>query len=158
MRKFFLWFGIVMAVIIVAGVVGFFILARDGARADAESRVYVDDAVVAIGRHWDAGELWKRSSADFQRVTKQEDLRAFFEAAAQALGPLTAYRGAQGDATISVVNAHTTVTAKYIARATFEKGEAEFQIAAVKNDGEWRIQGFHINSAALTKRLIGTKS
>jgi hypothetical protein len=158
MRKFFLWFGVAMAVLIVAGGVGLFALARNGAAIDAESKAYVDDSVVAIGGNWDAGELWKRSGERFRQATKQEDLHAFFDAANQALGRLTEYHGARGDATISVSNAGTTVSAKYVARGTFEKGDAEIQIAAVKNGREWRIEGFHVNSSVLMKSLIGVRS
>jgi hypothetical protein len=158
MRKFFVWFGVFMAAVAVAGVVGVFIVARNGAAADAESKAYVDDTVVVIGGRWDAGELWKRSTARFRQATKEEDLRAFFDAAGQALGRLVEYRGARGEAAIFVSNVGTTVSAKYIAQAMFERGAAEFQIVAVKNGAAWQIEGFHINSAALMKRLVGTRS
>ena len=55
-------------------------------------------------------------------------------------------------------NAGTTVSAKYIAQAMFEKGVAEFQIIAVKHGAAWQIEGFHVNSSALMKRLVGTRS
>lgn len=158
MRKFFLWFGVVMAVLVVAGGVGMFFLVRNGVAADVESKAYVSESVVAIGGNWDAGELWKRSSVRFRQVTNQEDLRALFDVAHQALGRLTEYRGARGDAIISVINGTMSVSAKYVARAMFENGDAEIQIAAVKNGAEWRIEGFRVNSSVLTKRLVGTRS
>lgn len=162
MRKFFFGFGVVigvvMAALMVGGAVGLFALSRNGAALDAESRAYVDRSIATIGGHWDAEELWQRGSAHFRQVTKHDELRAFFEAADQALGPLTEYRGARGEATISFLNGATTVSAKYIARAAFEKADAEIQIVAVKNGPEWHIEGFHINSSALMKRLVGLKS
>jgi hypothetical protein len=158
MRKFFVWFGVLMAAVVVAGVVGVFIVARGGAAADAESKAYVDDTVVVIGGRWDANELWKRSTARFRQATKEDDLRAFFDAARQSLGRLVEYRGSRGEASIFVSTAGTTVSAKYIAQAMFERGAAEFQIAAVKNGVAWKIEGFHLNSPALMKRLVGTRS
>ncbi len=158
MRKFFYGFGLVMACLVVAGAIGLFVLARNGAALDAESKAYVEDSVVAIGAHWDAAALWQRSTPHFRAVTKQEDLRAFFDAANGALGPLTEYRGASGGAIIAMTNAKRSTTANYAARATFEKGNAEFEILAIKNGAEWQIEGFHINSNALMKSLVGLRS
>lgn len=158
MRKFFLGLGVVMAGLIVAAAVGFFVLARNGAALDAESKAYIDDAVVSIGSHWDANELWKRSTAHFRQVTKEDDLRALFDAAKDALGPMREYRGARGDASISVTNAGTTISAKYLAKVTYEKGDADVQIVVVKRDSTWLIEGFHIGSPQLMRRLVGLRS
>lgn len=158
MRRVLFGFGVVMAALMVGGAVGLFTLSRDGAALDAQSRAYVDDAVVKISRHWDAGALWQRASADFRQTTTEDDLYAFFEAADDALGPLRAYRGARGEAVISFLDGGTRVSAKYIAEATFEKGDAEIQVLAVKHGDAWRIEGFHINSAALMKRMVALKS
>lgn len=158
MRKFVFGFGVVMAALLVGGAVGLFALSRDGAALDTQSRAYVDDAVIKISRHWDASGLWQRASAHFRQTTKEDDLYAFFEAADDALGPLTAYRGARGEAVISFLDGGTLVTARYIAEASFTKGNAEIQVLAVKSGDAWRIDGFHINSAALMQRMAGLKS
>jgi hypothetical protein len=158
MRKFFFGFGIVMACLIVAGGVGLFILFRNGSALDAESKAYVEDTVVAIGSDWDADELWKRSTPHFRQATRREDLRALFDAARGALGRFVQYRGSSGQAMMSFVNAATSVTANYDAKATFEKGDVHFLIGMVKSGLEWRIEGFHINSDVLTKSLVGARS
>ncbi len=125
MRKFFYGLGILTAVAIVAGGVGFFILARDGAALDTASKVYVEDSVVAIAANWDADELWKRASPHLRTMMRQADLRGLFDAAKGALGPLPDYRGSKGEALISVMNAQTTVSAKYLAGGHFQKGDAQ---------------------------------
>jgi len=158
MRKFFFGFGVLMAALMVGGAVGLFALSRDGAALDAQSHAYVDDAVVKISRHWDAAALWQRASARFRKTTKEDDLYAFFEAADDALGPLTVYRGARGEATISFLDGGTHVSARYIAQVSFAKGDAEIQVVAVKTGDAWRIKGFHINSSALMKHMVGLKS
>jgi hypothetical protein len=158
MRKFFYGLGVVVAVLAVAGAVGLFVLARNGSALDAESRAYVDESIVTIGGHWDVGELWQRSTPHFREITKQEDLRAFFDAAKGALGPLVEYRGARGEAMISVTPAGTKITGQYVAGAKFEKGNADVQIAAVKNGSTWGIEGFHIQSSTLMRGLVGVRS
>jgi len=139
-------------------VVGIVVLSRQGAALDAESKAYVEDSIVTIGARWDADELWHRGTAHFREVTGQNDLRAFFDAAKTALGGLVEYRGASGQATIAITNAGKLATAQYRAKAAFEKGDADILVAAVKNGAEWRIEGFHINSSALMRSLVGWRS
>ena len=158
MRKFFLGFGVVMAFLVGAGAVGFFLLARNGTALDAESNAYVQNSVETITGDWNADELWKRSTAHFRQLTKEEDLRAFFNVASGTLGRLVEYRGAQGQATISISNVGNSATANYDAKVTFEKGDADILIAAIKNGSEWRIEGFHISSTALMRSLVGQRS
>ncbi len=158
MRKFFFGLGIVTACLVVAAGIGVFFLARGGMALDAESKAYVDKSVTAITLDWDADALWQQSSPHFRQMTKQEDLRNFFDAAREALGRLVATRGATGQATISVVNAVKIVTANYTVRAQFEKGDADILVGVVKNGSQWRIEGFHINSGTLMRSLVGLKS
>ena len=50
------------------------------------------------------------------------------------------------------------MTAKYDAKATFEKGNADIVVTAVKVGSDWQIEGFHINSTTLMRGLIGAHS
>lgn len=158
MRKFFFGFGVVMAVVIVAAAIGMFFLARDGAALDAESKAYANKSVAAIAEDWDVDALWRLSSADFRQATKEDVLRGFFDATREALGRLVAARSATGQATISIINAVKVVRATYTVHAKFEKGDAEIRIGMVKSGSEWRIEGFHINSAQLMRNLTGLRS
>lgn len=158
MRKFFYGLGVVMAVLIVAGGIGFFFLARSGMALDSASKAYVDDSTVRIVANWDVKELWKRTGSRFKAASKYDDMAALFDAAKGTLGPMLEYRGSQGQALMSVNNAHTAVSARYVAIGHFQKGDAQIQIALVKQGDVWMIEGFHINSSALFKRLVGTQS
>ncbi len=158
MRKFFYGLGILMACIVVIGGAGLFFLARDGMALDTESKAYVDKSVAAITDDWDAGALWQRGSPRFRQVTKQQDLRNFFDAAREALGRLVASRGGTGQAMISIVNATKVVTGNYTVHAQFEKGDADIQIGIVKDGSQWRIEGFHINSSTLMRSLADFRS
>ncbi|MCK9918957.1 hypothetical protein MXD81_58515 [Microbacteriaceae bacterium K1510] len=158
MRKFFYGLGIVAAVVIVCGAVGLFVLFRNGASLDADSRAYVDAAAPRIVADWSAEELWKRASPRLRATAKREQIEAFFNAAKGALGPLAEYRGSQGQAFVSVVNAHTNVSGNYVVQCTFQKGSATLRISVVKQDEQWMIEGFHIDSSQIMQQLVGVKS
>jgi len=158
MRKFFLGLGVVAASVIVAAGIGLFVLARNGNALDQMSKAYVEDSVVAIAANWDANEFWKRASPHLRTTIKQDDVRGLFDAAKGALGSLVDYRGSKGEALISVMNARSTVSARYVANGHFQKGDAQFQIVLVKQGDAWMIEGFHINSPALMQRLVGVRS
>lgn len=49
-------------------------------------------------------------------------------------------------------------SARYIVEVSFEKDDAKIQVLAVKTGDAWRNEGFHINSSALMKRMVGLKS
>jgi hypothetical protein len=156
MRKFFFGVGVLAAVLIVAGGVGFFVLSRDGAALDRMSKAYVDESVVAITANWDMDELWKRASPHLRQMANEDQIRGLFEAAKSALGPLAEFRGSRGEAIISVKDA--SVSADYLARGRYQKGDASLRIALVKQGDSWMIEGFRINSNALLKRLVGVRS
>lgn len=158
MRKLLFGLGVVFAFIVGAGAVGLFTLARTGSALDAESAAYVRDSVVTIASDWNADELWSRSSLRFRQASTKQDLRNFFDVARGSLGRLLQYRGASGQARIDISPAGRTTTAKYDAKASFEKGNAEIVVTAVKVGADWHIEGFHINSTAFMRALIGTRS
>lgn len=158
MRKFFYGLGVITAVAIVAGGIGLFMLARSGAALDTASKAYVEDTVVTVASNWNADELWKRASPHLRTIATRNDIRGLFDTARQALGPLLEYRGSQGQALISTMNSQTALSAKYVARAHFQNGDADLQLVLVKQGDEWMIEGFHINSSALMQKLVGTRS
>jgi hypothetical protein len=158
MRKFFYGLGVISAFVIIAGGIGFFILARNGAALDSASKTYVENAVVVIAGNWVVDELLKRASPRLKSMAKPDELRNLFDAAKSALGPLQQYQGSKGQAMMSVVNSQTSVSAQYVAKGSFAKGDAELRIALVKSGDNWMIEGFHINSSALMQRLVGVRS
>jgi hypothetical protein len=159
MRKFLYALGGLAALLIVGAGIGLYVLVRNGAALDAESKAYVDDAVITITAHWSPDELMKRATLHLQQITKPDDLQALFDAATTALGPLVEYEGAKGDSMVStMVGSGTTISAKYVARAKFQKGNADLQVALLKTDGSWKIEGFHIVSSALMSSLAGRRS
>jgi hypothetical protein len=158
MRKFFFGLGIAFAVLILAGGIGFGVLAYKGSALDTSSQAYVDESVVAIANTWNADELWKRSGPRLRKSTKEAALRDMIDGLRVALGPMAAYDGSKGQALMSYANSQSVTSAEYVARAHFQKGDAEVTVMLVKSGDAWTIEGFHVSSPALVKSLIGVKS
>jgi hypothetical protein len=158
LRKFFLGLGVFTALLLVAGGIGFFVLARNGEALDKASKAYVDESVVAIAANWNVDELWKRAGPRLRASVKREDMRNLFDALNGALGQMADYDGSAGQATMSMVNSQSTVAAQYVAKAHFRKGDAAISVALVKVGDDWMIEGFHVNSPALLKSLVGVRS
>jgi len=150
MRKLFY----VTMLLVICGAVGFYFLARTGAQLDASSRSYTQQAVIAIAKDWNKDELWKRASPEFKKTTQLDDLTFLFDAANAALGPLVEYDGAKGEASmVKAIGSSTDVRAQYVAYGRFAKDQAVFEITLHQRNDGWMIDGFHVRSASLMKRL-----
>ncbi len=159
MRRFFYGLGIAFAVMLVAAVVGFFFLIRNGSALDAEGKAYVDDSVIAISSHWSKDELLKRGSPQLLANAAPKDLDTLFEATTAGLGPLVEYRGATRQSWTSMAaTSGTRVVAIYVAQARYQKGDATIRLSLIKTEGKWSIQGFHVDSTAMMGNLVGHRS
>lgn len=159
MRRFLYGLGIFFAVVLVAAVVGFFFLVRNGSALDAESKAYVDDAVIAISSHWSKDELLKRGSPQLLARATPKDLDTLFEATTVGLGPLVEYQGATRQSWTSMAaTSGTTVVAIYVAQARYQKGDATIRLNLIKTEGKWSIQGFYVDSTAMMGNLVGHRS
>jgi hypothetical protein len=147
MRRFFYIFGLVMAVVVVAGAIGIGILVYKGSALDTESKAYVDQAVQAIASTWSKQQLLDRASPELRDKAKPPELDAMFDTLSR-LGPLVAYEGATGQAQMSYTTGWgSNVWASYVAKARFQNGAATFHIGLVKRDGQWMIHNFHVDPA-----------
>jgi hypothetical protein len=156
MRKVLYTLGAIFLTLIVLVVGGFGYLAYVGNQLDRESKACVDEAVPVIVADWSADELMRRASPKLLQATKPDDFRTAFALFAK-LGPLIQYKGSKGDATIfaSAVGNGQTITAKYLAEATFKDGDASIDIELDKLDGVWKIRVFRVNSTAMMEKAVG---
>lgn len=147
MRKFLVILGVLTLVVIVAAGVGVGVLIYKGNSLDAESKAFVDSAAPAIAASWNKEQLLDRATPELRASVKPEDLRSLFDAVAQ-LGPLVRYEGATGEANMSyMTGSGSSVSASYVAKATFRGGTATIRFALLKRDGRWMISGFHVDSS-----------
>ena len=144
MRKFFYGLGIVFAILIVVALIGGVLVGLKGAALDRESKAFVDSSVPAISMAWDEQQLIQRASPALLSSLKPGDLSATFDKLSQ-LGSFVKYDGANGQANIANWNGVTTISAAYVAKAKFQKGDATFRIVLTKQDGKWMINGFHVD-------------
>jgi hypothetical protein len=159
MRKVIYGLGIAMVVLIAVGITGLIWVSTAGKALDAESKAYVDDAVVSITTHWDKGELRKRAAPELMSKLKPGELDTLFDAFENGLGPLVEYRGAKCEAIVKAsIGAGSSITANYLAQAHYKNGDAEIRVTLAKADDHWRILGFLVNSNALIGNLAGRKS
>jgi len=149
MKKFLIVLGVtfLVLVVVIAAFIGY--AAITGSALDKQSKAYVDAAVPAIVSSWNEQELLSRASPEFQKAAKPADVDRLFRWF-RTLGQLQKYEGSQGQATINVTpQTGKEVSARYVAKALFEHGEASIEVGLIKRDDAWQITGFKLNSAAL---------
>jgi hypothetical protein len=144
---------LICSVLAVAG--WMFVMARTNLALDKESSSFATAAVVAIGAHWDTAELWRRATPHFREETNQDALRAQFDAANGRLGPITETLAIGGKTSFPIIPTSAPLSADYIVRAAFAKGEAEIVIRAVKTGATWSIDGFSIGASPEMRKLLG---
>jgi hypothetical protein len=140
-------YGIAILPALILGGIGVSTVAQQGNALDAESRAYVDQVVPAIARHWDQNELLGHATPELLNVINPDQAAQLFAIFAR-LGKITKYRGATGEATMSLMlDSGTAVFASYVARADFDNGSATFRIGLRKLDGRWLINSFYVDLA-----------
>jgi hypothetical protein len=155
MRRIFYVLGVAFAVIIVGGggLVGF--AAYRGSGLDKESKAYVDQAVIDIGKKWDPTELVNRSSPSLLKIVSPEQFATLFQQLAK-FGKFIHYDGATGQATMKVMmGGGSGVSAHYDASATFENGPAHFRIDLSKRSDRWMIDGFYVDVTPPAAKPVG---
>ncbi len=138
---------ILVAVLSVIGSIVAYVVSA-GSGLDESSKAYVDANIPVIASQWSEEELLKRSSLQLLDLIKKNptQLDQVFKKLA-TLGALKQYGASKGQAVLSFnVPNGKTVTAKYVADAKFEHGDANFQIQLVQTDGQWQIINFHVDS------------
>ena len=157
MRKFFMWFGVAAAALVVILGVVIGIMAWQGSALDRESKAYADASVLAITKTWTEDELLKRASPDLRKSATPAQIADMFAMLRTTLGPLSTYDGSTGQATMTVgTNAGTR--ANYSGKGHFEKGDADIQLTLIKQGDAWMIEAFHLNSPVLLNKLTEPKT
>jgi hypothetical protein len=151
MNKALAIFGGTVLVLILGFAGFFFYFSRIGPGLDASSKAYVDSVVPVIVNTWSVEALEKRASPQFLKLANHDQTVMLFRKLSQ-LGALKRYHGAQGDSNISYTTKDgKVISAKYLARATFQNGDAEIRVFLIQIENEWRILGFFVNSPIFLK-------
>jgi hypothetical protein len=149
MKKFFIVLGSIFLAVIALGAIGIGIIAYRGNALDKESKGYADSAIPAIVSAWSEKELLDRASPEFKKAVTIDQLDRLFRWVS-GLGQLQKCEPAHGQALMSATTqTGKRISAEYIAKATFQKGEATIKLGLIKHGDQWQILGFHVDSPAL---------
>ena len=141
--------GVLLAVLIGAGIVGFFLLLDKGSELDREAKEYVDKVTPIILANLNKETLYQYASEEFKTAPFQDAMFAMFA----RLGQLREYKGSNGQTNVSDTSANEKdITGVYQAEAEFETGPAIIKLTIIKRGDRWQIIGFNISSAALAGR------
>jgi hypothetical protein len=145
MRRFLYILGGLFLVILIAGGAAIAIAVFNGRALDLESQAYVDVSIPAIAKNWSDAELLERATPELRKSMTQEQLDSLFSSFSR-IGHMTRYKGSMGGSMVSyVAGVGKTVSASYIAKATFRNGNAIFRIALVKRNGHWLINTLRVD-------------
>ncbi|MDA8164268.1 MAG: hypothetical protein M0017_04465 [Desulfobacteraceae bacterium] len=147
MRKYPTAVGIVsLSLFLAAGVAVLAITARNSS-LDHEGRQFVSAAIPAIFTHWDERALISRATTDLRAAVKDRELNGLFEGMSRQLGPLKGCKGIEGGASISVEPDRGIVeSGEYLVRTRFAAGDADIRLSLVKDNNNWRILSFRLDS------------
>jgi len=151
MKKILIYLGGVFLVLIVAVIIGVFVVATQGNALDKESKAYVDRVVPQIVKDWNRKALLAEASPELKTKVDENSLEKLF-LRFQELGEFREYQGSDGQAHIQITTEKgKTVSANYLAKAGFSTGPAEIQVSLIKHDESWQISGFRVNSDVFLK-------
>jgi hypothetical protein len=151
MKKFFIVLGSIFAALIVLGSIGIAFVAISGTALDKESKTYADSAIPAIVTNWSEKELLDRASPEFKKATPPDQLDRLFRWVS-GLGQLEKCEPAEGQALMSAsTQTGKVISAEYMAKATFQKGEAIIKLGLIKHGDQWQVLSFHVDSPGLVQ-------
>ena len=90
-----------------------------------------------------------RASPEFKHAVTIDQLDHLFDWF-RSLGPLERVEPPRGQATMSATTqSGERITADYVAKANFEKGNATIKLGLIKHGDQWQILRFSVDSPAL---------
>lgn len=151
MKKILIALGVLFLGLIVVGgsLLAYFIY--QGSKLDASSKAYVDENVPKIVSGWATQNLVDRASPELLRVVTPIEAAKLFQKLS-ILGSLRNYQGSRGQATFYYTSKDgKVISANYVAKADFVKGQAEINIKLIQHNGNWQILSFYVNSPLFLK-------
>jgi hypothetical protein len=154
MRRVLYVLGSLFLAIIAIGALAIGYAACNGQALDAESKAYVDAAIPAITSNWSEAELMNRATPELRASTSPEEVDQLFQTFSR-VGHLVVYKGSSGQSLMSyVAGTGKTISASYVAKASFQNGDATIRIGLLKRSGQWLISNFNVRfDSAVAARL-----
>ena len=147
---------VVFGTLALVGILGFVslfgYLAYKGTQYDKESKMWVDTEIPKIISNWDAKELVGHSSPELLTLMSEDQAIKFMRTSHDGLGQMTKYVGSTGESGIHINNGSKIITAEYLTKAAFEKGDAEIEIRLIRENGVWKILNFDIHNLSKSRK------
>ena len=156
----------IVGIIALLGVVFLGVIAYNGFtktnELSEEAKVFSDTVIPKIFTNWDINELNKNSDNDAIKKAgvTEEQTNKIFNYVSNGLGKMLEYHPAKDDDSVSrrtnvnVGIGKEQITSIYIASGKFEKGEAKITLNLTKNNNEWKILGWTINSPVFLNNAV----
>jgi len=147
-KKALIAIGAFFALLIVAFVIFYFLIGKD---QDAESKAVAEKMVKSIGSKWDLDTVRMNADAEFLKAVPEGKLRSFLNLFREKLGSIVSVEESKGDSNdyFDITKMHLNVTAKYLVKVKFEKGDGSVTMTLHKVSGVWKIREFRVNSNKL---------
>lgn len=148
MKKTFIILGVILAVLIVVGLIGGYLVQMKGSTLDKESKAFIDQVTPIILSQPQKETLFRYASDELKNSASSEQFDKTFSQFGK-LGQFKEYKGSNGQARIlATTGKRKQIAAFYDAEAEFATGPVAIRIVTIKKETGWQIVGFHINTIA----------
>jgi hypothetical protein len=140
--------GAMLLLTVMCGGAGYFFV-RSAFSASGEISQITDDVIRSMNDGSVAESYQTQMAPEFRQAASPEAYERLANQIRTQLGPLRSK-------TMSRINMHQKNAASFADvqyQATFEKGKGTIHLRLKRYGGKWLVQGFHVNSTALTKDI-----
>ncbi len=122
------------------------LMSKSDEKLNRESKAYIDNVLPIILKNLNKEEFLKFASPKLIKAVPPEKFDEVFNVY-KKLGKFEKYLGSKGKAKKSfTLKGQKWIYAKYTAKAKFSNGEAIIKVVLMKENGNWSIYSFKINS------------
>ncbi|PLY05111.1 MAG: hypothetical protein C0625_13840 [Arcobacter sp.] len=148
MKKILMVLGGIFLVFVIAGIIGFTLLAKKGDALDEQSKTYVEKVVPEILSDLRPATLLKYSSSELIDSANKDEIDKLFKWYGK-LGKYKQMGDVVGGSNINYSQEKgKVVSAQYQINTEFETGPATIILVLIQRDDKWQIYNFKINSKA----------
>ena len=141
--------GLFLGLILMAAV-WFFVSPRKNDKLGTEGQAYVDLVVPAIASSWDAVKFSRLLSPEVVKEIPADKIRPLFASFTKRLGSMKEYYGSRENTPlVARIGQGGPITQTYMAKGLCEKAPVFIEVQIIKNNSEWQILSFDVNSTAL---------
>ena len=148
MKKALLIIAGILTLLVALGAAAYYSLNQQAVKARQESLAFVKKELPQVVANWDPQALLRITSPQLKPKLSAGELEKVFTFFTQKLGPLKQYGETRGQSNVTLSLKGFSSSAVYISQATFAKGPAQLLIGLRKQQGQWHVTDFRVDSPA----------